>query len=184
MRSMTGFGKAEYKSDDLLITVQIRTVNHRFLDITTQIPSYMLYKEDAVKKSVKQYLYRGKAEITIYINSKEVEQKKLQTNWNVVEQYIANLKEIKTKYNLSGDIAMEMIAQNPLIMEIVQEVNDPSEIEGVIITLIEDALDHVINMRAQEGANLQTDLEDNLQKIENILKWLGERRNIVIIEYQ
>ncbi|MFC4404634.1 YicC/YloC family endoribonuclease [Gracilibacillus xinjiangensis] len=184
MKSMTGYGKAEYKSDDLFISVQMRTVNHRFLDITTQMPSYLLPQEDLVKKIVKQYLLRGRVELSIHIDSKVLEQKKLQTNWSIVEQYVTNLQNIKNKYNLPGKITIDMIAQYPNIMETIEEASETSGIEHILMEKVTEAIKQVVKMREQEGIYLKTDLEDNLQKIENILKWLGERRNIVIIEYQ
>ncbi|WP_089738814.1 YicC/YloC family endoribonuclease [Gracilibacillus ureilyticus] len=184
MRSMTGYGKAEYQSDDIFMSVEIRTVNHRFLDITTQLPSYLLHKEEMVKKLIKDHLFRGRVEISIHIISEELAKKKLQTNWNMVEQYISNLQEIQTKYNLPGEISIEHIAQQSNIMEIVEETAETSSIEVMLTEIIGQAVSQVVKMRKQEGIHLNTELENYLQKTENILKWLGERRNIVIIEYQ
>ncbi|PWU68922.1 YicC/YloC family endoribonuclease [Gracilibacillus dipsosauri] len=185
MRSMTGYGKAQYQTEDWNIIIEMRTVNHRFLDISSQIPNFLLPIENKIKQMIKKHLHRGRVELSIQIQGEQLQQQRMRTNWNLVRQYVEQLKEVQKELNLAGEITIDLVARLPQVMEIEEEDSKmSSHLDSIILEKIAEALKQVEEMRKKEGQNLCIDILNYIRNIENKLKWLGERRNIVIIEYQ
>ncbi|WP_208589237.1 YicC/YloC family endoribonuclease [Gracilibacillus suaedae] len=184
MLSMTGFGRAEFRNEQLEINAEIKAVNHRYLDITFHMPHFLLPIEDQLKKIIQNKMKRGKISVSIYISGTYTHRKQLKTDWDLVEQYVAHVKQIQTKYQLAGEISVEMISQFPDVFHIEEKEQISSDLETHVKNTLEKAVTKANQMRTIEGAELRKDL---LMRTENILhniKQLGERRKIVIIEYQ
>jgi uncharacterized protein (TIGR00255 family) len=184
MLSMTGFGREEFRNEQLEISAEIKAVNHRYLDITFHMPHFLLPIEDQLKKIIQNKMKRGKINVSIHISGTYTHRKQLKTDWDLVDQYVDHVKQLQTKYQLAGEISVEMISQFPDIFHIEEKEEINSDTETHVKKTLEKAVSKVNQMRTTEGAELRKDL---LMRTENILhniKQLGERRKIVIIEYQ
>ncbi|WP_018932727.1 YicC/YloC family endoribonuclease [Gracilibacillus lacisalsi] len=184
MLSMTGFGREEFRNEQLEISAEIKAVNHRYLDITFHMPHFLLPIEDQLKKIIQNKMKRGKINVSIHISGAYTHRKQLKTDWDLVDQYVDHVKQLQTKYQLAGEISVEMISQFPDIFHIEEKEEINSDTETHMKKTLEKAVSKVNQMRTTEGAELRKDL---LMRTENILhniKQLGERRKIVIIEYQ
>ncbi|SHN15499.1 YicC/YloC family endoribonuclease [Gracilibacillus kekensis] len=184
MLSMTGYGREDVQQEDLDISVEIKTINHRYLDITLHLPKALLHIEDQLKRIIQKKMKRGKITVSIYTFGQQINQKQLQTDWDLAEQYIDQLNQLKSTYQLSGDITMELLGKFPDIFYIKEHEETDSIIEKYITSALQKAVEKANQMRLNEGAELKKDLTERSKKIQNKIKQLGERRNIVIIEYQ
>ncbi|WP_240468584.1 YicC/YloC family endoribonuclease [Gracilibacillus sp. YIM 98692] len=184
MYSMTGYGKAELIDGDRKIQTEIRTVNHRYFDISCHIPHYFLHIEDAIRKLVHSHLKRGRVMVSVHIDGVSLTEKSLSTDWNMVDQYLKSLQSIQDRYDLKGNLNVDVLARLPEIFEVKEEADIESELDDKVLQAVSEAVEKVKQMRKIEGKALKADLLNRANFIENKLKQLGERRKIVIIEYQ
>lgn len=182
--SMTGYGSSKESVNNTVVTVEIRSVNHRFLDISTKMPRSLLVIEEKIKKIVQSYLHRGRVEVFITIEGEELVERNVSVNWKLMEQYISNLKEIQNRYQLQGDIPLDIVTKFEDIFTVKENDQQTSELFHVIQTSVIEACVQVCEMREKEGKELSKDLISRIQFIEDTIKLLGERRDIVIIEYR
>lgn len=181
---MTGFGREEFQNDQLEISAEVKTINHRYFDITFHMPRFLLPIEDQLKKIIQQKMKRGKISVSIFISGTYTHRKKLQTDWDLVEQYIEQLKQLQSTYQLDGEITMEMISKFTDIFDIEEKEEINTETEAYVKATLEKAVERANQMRINEGNELKQDLVTRAENIRNNIKQLGERRKIVIIEYQ
>ncbi|UOQ47928.1 YicC family protein [Gracilibacillus caseinilyticus] len=184
MKSMTGFGRQELQLDEMYIIAEVKTVNHRYLDISFQMPKFLVPLEDRLKKIIQQQVKRGKVSVTINVSGTFTSSKKLTTNWDLVEQYINQFQQIKQTYQLHGEITLDMLGQYPDIFEVEQREESNTDTDTNVLLTLEKAVGNLHAMRLKEGAELGKDLQLRTEIIQNRIKQLGERRKIVIIEYQ
>lgn len=182
--SMTGYGRAVDSINGQNISVEIRSVNHRFLDITTKIPRSLLSKEDKIKKIIQGYFHRGRIEVFITIDGEGILERKLTVNWDLVDQYIHKLKEIQNRYQLGGTIEIGHLVNQADLLTVDEKEQHADWMEETIVAIVTNAAKQVLEMRKKEGNELITDLTSRLRLVNNIVKVLGDRRDIVIIEYR
>ena len=113
VKSMTGFGRGEYTDGKRNVTAEIRTVNHRYADITVKMPKRYSFAEETVKSLVKEKIRRGKAEVSIIFENLTETDVTVRLNTPVAEQYLKNLKELQETYGLAGEIDVKLIASMP-----------------------------------------------------------------------
>ncbi|SDL75731.1 YicC/YloC family endoribonuclease [Sediminibacillus halophilus] len=182
--SMTGYGREVCTKDRTGITVEIRSVNHRFLDISPKLPQTILFLEEEIKKVVKDYFSRGRVEVHIHLDDDALIKRNLTVDWELMDQYIDHLREIKAKYHLSGDIPLELAASHSDLFRIVENEKEQGGLSEAIIETVERACRLVYKMRDNEGSQLAEDMLSRIENIKKLAKWLGERRDIVIMEYR
>ncbi|WP_066194046.1 MULTISPECIES: YicC/YloC family endoribonuclease [Gracilibacillus] len=184
MRSMTGFAREVLQEEDVTIVVEMKSVNHRYLDISFQMPSFLYPIENQLKKQIQQQVQRGKVSVSLDITGAYTKNQVVQTNWNLAKQYLEQLKELQNAYQLKGDITIDMLASFSDIFALEEKELDLSGINVKVQELMDSAVWQLNQMRQTEGKELANDLISRIQNIESKIKRLGERRNIVIIEYQ
>ncbi|MDX8044999.1 YicC/YloC family endoribonuclease [Gracilibacillus sp. S3-1-1] len=184
MRSMTGFGREAYQDEQLEINIEVKTINHRYFDVTFHMPKFLLPIEDQLKKIIQQEMKRGKISVSIYLTGTYTHQKQLRTDWDLVGQYMDQLKQLQENYHLTGDISIELISQFSDIFHIEEKEEINSDTEAKVKQTLELAVKKASQMRFNEGEELKKDLTKRAENIQNNIKQLGERRKIVIIEYQ
>ncbi|MBM7571767.1 YicC/YloC family endoribonuclease [Aquibacillus albus] len=184
VRSMTGYGRDVISFNNSTITVEIRSVNHRFLDISTKIPRYLIDIEEDMKKMMKNYFLRGRFDVFITIDGEGFVERNLVINWSLMDQYISHLREIKRRYQLAGEIPVDTVTQIEDLFTIQETEQESDSLKQAILTAIENASQQVLEMREKEGNELVKDLRTRIELINSTVKKLGERRDIVIIEYR
>ena len=182
--SMTGYGRSERVVGETTISVEVRAVNHRFLDTSMKIPRSLLFMEEKLKKIIQSYFHRGRVEIFISIYGNELITQRLKVNWDLLEQYINSLHQIKEKYCLEGNIPIEKVADFDGVYSIHEDDSVDNEINEAIMNCLTIACRQVVDMRAIEGRQLINDIVKRNDFIEQLVKQLGEQREIVIIEYR
>ena len=128
IKSMTGFGRGEYTDGKRNITVEIKSVNHRYSDISVKMPRRYSFAEDKVKSAVKARLKRGKVDVSIMVENITENDINIKLNEPIARQYFDNLKTLQESFDLSGDITLRLLATMPDVMKAIPDVDDEEEI--------------------------------------------------------
>ncbi|WP_244157281.1 YicC/YloC family endoribonuclease [Halobacillus aidingensis] len=184
LKSMTGYGKSTVEVGETKVHVEIRSVNHRFLDITTKMPRSLLFLEDRLKQVVKGRISRGRVDIFVTIEGEELFEKKIDVNWEIVDQYLVRLKDIQRRYDLTGDISIDMVSKLDHVFSEKEIETDSDELKMALLEAMDDAATQLVEMRMKEGHELYEDLEKRIAKVRSWLSSLDERRPMVIEEYK
>lgn len=182
--SMTGFGRATATYYDKTISVEIKTVNHRFLDVSIKTPQTYQSLESDIRDSIQRHFQRGRVECFIMLDNEEVSPSKVNVNWPLMNQYVDAYHSIQNTYNLSTEEALAFIPKIPEIISISENVPLAESVSDIVLGTVQDACDQVILMRSNEGKMITDDMKNRLENIKQLVKQLGERRETVIIEYQ
>ncbi len=184
IRSMTGFGRYEEVIDGRNILVEIRSVNHRYSEISTKISRGYGFIEDKLKKFVSKKISRGKIDITINIQTLETENVEVIINYPLALGYIEALNELKEKYDLKGDISVSLLSRYQDILTIKSSNVDENKIIEDVLFVAKKALDKLILMREKEGMSLQEDIKLKSHNIRSALKLIEEKVPSVISNYE
>ena len=183
IKSMTGFGRSEYSDGKRNITVEIKTVNHRYSDISVKMPRRYGFAEDKVKNIVKSRLRRGKIDVSIMVENITENDINIKLNEPIARQYYENLKTLQSTFELCGDISLRLLATMPDVMKAIPDVDDEEEITGAILIPVEEAAANLENMRTIEGEKLAEDLLIKGENIKTLLDKIAERAPLVVVDY-
>ncbi len=183
IKSMTGFGRSEYSDGKRNITVEIKSVNHRYSDISVKMPRRYGFAEDKVKNIVKSRLRRGKIDVSIMVENITENDINIKLNEPIARQYYENLKTLQSTFELCGDISLRLLATMPDVMKAIPDVDDEEEITGAILIPVEEAAANLENMRTIEGEKLAEDLLIKDENIKTLLDKIAERAPLVVVDY-
>ena len=171
IKSMTGYGRAQGSFSGGEITVEIKSVNNRYLDCSVKLPRVYSFTEDAVKGLVQRTISRGKVDVFITVNSAGADNMKITLNAPVVEGYLSALKQLARDYDVRDDISVSSLSRfsDVLIME--KQEEDEQEVREALLGVTEQALSAFDEMRSREGQALKQDL---LQKADGILELVAQ----------
>jgi len=168
--SMTGYGKDDFENEDYKISVEIKTVNHKYCNIYTRIPSALNSVEERIKKYIKKRLKRGRIEVNIYLTKKGDDQLIIKPNFNVLDQYYNTLTEIKKRYKMESNIDLNQLVKYDNVLSVDYNPIDEEKMFDLLKIILNSVIDSVVEMRQVEGEKLEKDIENNLESIEEILK--------------
>ena len=183
IKSMTGFGRGEYSDGKRNVIAEIKTVNHRYADISVKMPKRYSFAEEKIKSLIKEKVKRGKAEVSIIVENLTEEDTTVKLNTLVAGQYVNNLKELKEAYGLTGEIDIKLVATMPDVLKAVPDVENEDEAAAVIFEAVKMAVSNLDAMREVEGAKLADDLLMRGQLIRDIVKKIDARAPMVAREY-
>ncbi len=182
IKSMTGYGKANQEIDFRKYQVEIKSVNHRYLDISVRLPRELNYLEDYIKKSISAKIKRGKIDVFITFENNSKEGKKIKINTQLAKNYIAELRKLANEENLLTDIQVTEIAKYPDVLSI-QENQDDEKIKFELLKVVEESTDNLIGMRKAEGEKIAEDLNKRLDIIQEKINELDKFSTGLIEEY-
>lgn len=183
IKSMTGFGKGEFADGKRNVVVEIRSVNHRYSDISVKMPRRYSFAEEKIKSVIKETVKRGKVEVSVIVESITEEDITIKLNPLVAKQYINNLKYLKEEFGLSGDISLETVANMPDVMKNAPDVEDEEEVTASIEEALRIAVHNLDQMRVTEGQKLAEDLTMRGELVRKYVKQIEERAPQVVKEY-
>lgn len=158
VKSMTGFGRSEYSDGKRNITVEIKSVNHRYSDITIKMPRRYTFAEEKLKTMVKSVAKRGKIDIYIAVESIEGADMDIKLNTFAATQYYNNLIQLKEIFSLEGDVNLSLLANLPDVMKTMPDIEDEEVILDSLSVPLKDALEKFDDMRITEGKKLAKDI--------------------------
>lgn len=183
IKSMTGFGRGEYSDGKRSITVEIKSVNHRYGDINVKMPRRYSFAEETIKSTVKKYISRGKVDVSISVENLTEDDVTVKLNTMVARQYVENLNELRSEFDLYGDVTLQFLATLPDVMKAVPDVEDEDEIKAAIRIPVEEAAKNLDAMRRVEGEKLAEDLLMRGGLIQDYVKKIEERSPQVTVAY-
>lgn len=183
IKSMTGFGRSEYTDGKRNITVEIKSVNHRYSDISIKMPRRYGFAEDKVKNAVKEHIRRGKVDVSIMVENITENDVNIKLNTMIAKQYYENLLELRKEFSVEGDITLQFLAGLPDVMKAIPDVEDEEKITKAILIPVAEAAANLEKMRAVEGEKLAEDLIAKGRSIRSILDKIAERAPQVSIDY-
>ena len=183
IKSMTGFGRGEYTDGKRSIIAEIKSVNHRYSDITVKMPRRYTFAEDKIKNTVKDKIRRGKVDVSIIVENITENDVNIKLNSMLAKQYYDNLTELRGEFDLSGDISLQFLASLPDVMKAIPDVEDEEEITKAILEAVSEAAANLEKMRAVEGEKLAEDLIAKGEHVKEILDKIAERAPQVVVDY-
>ena len=183
IKSMTGFGRSEYSDGKRNIIVEIKSVNHRYFDISIKMPRRYAFAEDKVKNAVKDKIRRGKVDVSIMVENITENDVNIKLNTMVAKQYYDNLMELRENFDVSGDITLQFLSTLPDVMKAIPDVEDEEEITKAILIPVAEAAANLEAMRAVEGEKLAEDLIAKGAHVKEILDQIAERAPQVAANY-
>lgn len=184
MNSMTGFGKSEIAVDGRKLRIEIKTVNHRFLDINIRSPRFLSFLEDEVRKAVKARLARGRVELFVGYSSEREDAKKVVVDMPLILAYIEAANEITSTTGMENDVTASLVMRLPDAVSYEEAANDEDALRSLMQQTLSAALDELQAARAREGAELQKDIEKRLALLEGYAAGIKERAGTVVQEYK
>lgn len=184
IKSMTGYGKGQLVGSDAQYSVEIKTVNHRHIDVNVKCPRALLYLEREIKKNVSARLLRGKVDVFI---SRETTEDALLIpvlNEPLAAEYVKLFTQISNQYKLSSDIPVSLIAAQRDVIQLREVDMDEELVREQVQQAVSLAVDAAEKMRQQEGATLQDDIQMRLDLMETLLATIEARSPQVAIEWQ
>jgi len=184
VKSMTGYGRAEDTFDGCTITVELRSVNNRYLDCSVRIPRLYLFAEDAIKARVQGVISRGKVDVFITLDSAGAERVQVSVNKPVADSYYAALKQLAEDYGLEGGISVSLLSRFPDVLLAEKAEEDVEQISKDICSVLDRALADFDQMRTREGERLKEDILSRAAVIEEKVAVVESRSPQTVAEYR
>jgi len=182
MRSMTGFGKADYKSKELNLSVEVTSVNNRFLEYSIRMPKQLFFLEPRVKELIAAKLNRGKVNLTLNYEDNGIGIDRLVINRSLADELLRELKNLKKRYKLGGELELEEILAFPEIFRVEKSSNIEKKIWPAVSKTINKALDDLVAMREKEGENLKKDIVKRMAQMASDIEGIekGAKEHLTI----
>ncbi|MBD9206406.1 MAG: YicC family protein [Clostridiales bacterium] len=181
---MTGYGRAREMRNGRDITVEVRSVNNRYLDCTVKMPRAYIFAEDRMKARVQQAISRGKVDVFVTIDASAADAAVVAVNEPLARGYYDALTRLKTMFDLSGDITPEVLAKFPDVLAVTKAEEDVEAIAADICAVLDDALAAYNAMRAVEGEKLAADVAGRITTIEAVVGKVEERSPQTVAAYR
>lgn len=183
MYSMTGYGKAEKTIDGRELCVEIKSVNHRFLDINSKLPKSLICVEDVMRKTIQQGLSRGRIDVFVTYQDKRTLEKNVSVDIGLAKGYYNALSTIKKELNLDDDTTLTTFLRIPDVIK-PESVDDDLEVLSKLMEeTVKEAIDKMNVMRKREGEKLKKDIENRIGTLKELLKKVEERAPIIVEKY-
>ncbi len=184
IKSMTGYGSAKGKAGDLEISVEVKSVNNRYLDTSIRMPRSFLFAEDAVKSAIGRHISRGKVDMFINVDSSAADDMNVKVNEPLLRGYLDAIRLISEKYGLENDLNAVSAARFPDILSVEKKDLDADAISAGIVAVAEEALRDFDAMRQREGEKLCTDVLTKLETISALVATVEREAPKTVEAYQ
>lgn len=184
IKSMTGFGRCEISNDDYKISVEMKSVNHRYLDLGIKMPKKFNAFEADIRNLLKTKVQRGK--VDVYITCETFSDKAVKLNYNeaLAREYMTIFQKMSEQFGIENDVNVSSLSRYPDVISSEQTEEDEEELWALLKQALEGALDKFVEQRIREGEHLR---EDIIRKLDSMLVWVGEvetRSPQIIAEYR
>ena len=184
VKSMTGYGRAVETVNGREFTVELRSVNNRYLDCTVKLPRMLSFAEDSVKQAVKKSISRGKVDVFITVRAEGTSDMKVTLNGAMVEGYLASMKQMVNDYGVQDDISVSVIARMPEVFTVEKPEVDEEQLLSDLMGVVNKALANYDAMRAAEGKALENDLRSRGNTILELVSQVEAGNGETVIAYR
>ena len=184
MKSMTGFGRGEFSSDSLKFTVEMKSLNHRYLDANIRIPKEYAYLDTSIRSELKRYLGRGKVDVFVTYEILGEAEYDLQFNEHLAQEYVDAYARMAERFHLTNDLTAARLGAQPEIFRLRQDSMDEDEVWNVLKQAVDQALEMLLEARTREGENLKSDLVEKLSRMNTLVDAIADRYPEIISAYE
>lgn len=184
VKSMTGYGRASETLHMRGITIELKSVNHRFLDCNIKAPRALNFLEEAIKGTVSSYVARGKVDVFVTIDYSEADNTKVTLNESLLKNYIEVFSLLNEQYDINNNISVGEIIRIPDMLTVEKEEDDAEELGADVLAILKEALESHSEMRIKEGERLVDDIVGRLDLIEELAYRVEERSPQCVTEYR
>lgn len=182
LKSMTGFGRGNYKNEGREYLVEIKTVNHKYCDISFRMPRAFMGIENRIRKEIEKYISRGKVEVYIDFQNYSENENSFKFNKSLAKEYIRELQELGKETGINLEINLTDIAKLPDIFK-KEEAKDEEQIFNELSIALEEALKKIVSMKQVEGEKLKNDLEARIEEISEKINQISGFSTGLVDEY-
>lgn len=184
IRSMTGYGRGQQLLHGRSITVEIRSVNHRYFEFSCRTPRGCAFLEDRLKRTLQQAISRGKVEVSLTLQTVESRGGAVAVDHALAGQYLTALRALAAEYGLTDDLTLSAVARLPDLFTVCRGEEDEEELADDVLSVLQEALDRFVAMREAEGERLRADVLSRLLALEEHLAFVEERSPQTVAEYR
>ena len=184
IKSMTGYGRAVETVNGREFTVELRSVNNRYLDCNVKLPRSVSFAEEAVKQVVKASVSRGKVDVFISVKSENAEDTTIRLNPAVLEGYLAAMRQMVDSYNVRDDISVSTVSRLPEVFSVEKPEVDEKQLLSDLMQVVEQALAGYDTMRCTEGAALDADLRSRGNTILDLVSQVEQGNAQTVVDYR
>ena len=184
IKSMTGYGRAVETVNGREFTVELRSVNNRYLDCSVRLPRILTFGEEAVKQAVKNAVSRGKVDVFISVRSEGGDEVQVTLNKSVLESYLSAMRQMVTEFGVSDDITVSAISRLPEVFTLEKPQVDEEQLLSDLMLVVEKALEGYDAMRTAEGAALDRDLRSRGETILELVSQVEQGNAQTVVDYR
>ena len=184
IKSMTGFGRCEAADEKRKFTVEMKGVNHRYLDANIRMPKKLNFFESAIRSLLKESVHRGKVDIFITYEDFSESQVSLKYNETLAAEYLEKFKMMEEKFSLENDIRVSTLSRYPEVLTMEEKMDDEEELWKGLKKALDGAIAQFVQTRTVEGENLKKDLIAKLDGMLELVGQIEERAPKIIAEYR
>lgn len=184
IKSMTGFGRGEFSGQTLKFTVEMKSVNHRYLDSNVRIPKEYAFMDTSIRAELKKYLGRGKVDVFVTYEVIGEAEYDLQFNEHLAQEYVDAYARMAEHFHLVNDLTAARLGAMPEIFRLKEDSMDEEEVWGVLKQALDLALETMVEARKKEGANLKENLKEKLRHMQALVDAIEKRYPEIISAYE
>ena len=184
IKSMTGFGRCEVTEEQWKMTVEIKAVNHRYLDVSVKMPKKLSIFESSIRSLLKEYMERGKVDVFVSYEDLSETGFALKYNEKLAAQYLEYLGQMCRTFGLENDIRVSALSRYPEVLVMEEEDTDEKELWSVLEKAVRGACENFVESRVREGEHLKTDLIEKLTQMNSYVDYIEMRSPEIIAEYR
>ena len=184
IKSMTGFGRCEVTEGERKFTVDMKGVNHRYLDVNIRMPKKLNFFETAIRNQMKKSIQRGKVDLFITYEDLSESQVSLKYNETLAAEYLSYFKKMEEKFSLENDIRVSTLSRCPEVLTMEEQVMDEDELWNGLKKALDGAIAQFVGTRTLEGENLKKDIIAKLDGLLEVVAYIEERSPQILAEYR
>ncbi len=183
IKSMTGYGSAKGSAAGLALSVELKSVNNRYLDVSVKLPRSLMFAEEPVRSAVAKHITRGKVDVFITADASQSDSMEVRVNEPLLRGYIAALTDVYNKLHLHDDMSLMSVCRLPDVLSTERRELDSDELTSGLLAILEEALKGYDAMREREGEKLKNDVLSRIEEIGRLTGIVEERSPQTVAEY-
>ncbi|WP_028243697.1 YicC/YloC family endoribonuclease [Pseudobutyrivibrio ruminis] len=184
VRSMTGYGKGFAENESARVTIEMKSVNHRYLDLNIKLPKKLNFLESLIRNKISESIFRGKVDVYITLNEHSDACYKVSINDIIAKEYFDSIAEMSEKLGIDNDMKASNIVRLPDVIELEETDSDEDSLKELVLSALSDCINQFVDSRIAEGARLQKDLVSKMDEMLVLVDKLEKRSPVIIEEYK
>ncbi len=184
VRSMTGYGKGFAENESARVTIEMKSVNHRYLDLNIKLPKKLNFLESLIRNKISESIFRGKVDVYITLNEHSDACYKVSINDIIAKEYFDSIAEMAEKLGVENDMKASNIVRLPDVIELEETDSDEDSLKELVLSALSDCINQFVDSRIAEGARLEKDLVSKMDEMLVLVDKLEKRSPVIIEEYK